>query len=138
MSVGFWVFFYPPPGPRPARREGGRTLKIGINNKGLIMKYHAIKKIARRLRTQSTPAEKTLWFYILNRKLRGRKFLRQHPIIYESNRNNHFCYIPDFYCREESLILELDGSIHAHQKEIYARRDLILQNKNLKVLRIKN
>ena len=102
------------------------------------MKYYEIKKIARRLRSQQTPAEKTLWNYIRERKLMGRKFLRQHPIIYESKRNNHFFYIPDFYCMKEKLVIELDGPVHDYQKERDFRRDQILRSQNLKVLRIKN
>lgn len=102
------------------------------------MKYHEIRKISRRLRKQQTPAEKTLWTYIRNRQLYGRKFLRQHPIIYESNRNNHYFFVADFYCKEEKLVIELDGPIHNYQREKDKRRDLILKSRNLNVLRIKN
>jgi len=102
------------------------------------MRYHRIKKIARKLRNNPTPAESLLWSYLSNRKLEGRKFLRQHPIIYDSVNNEHFFYIPDFYCRSEMLIIELDGPIHESQKERDNKRDLILQNRNLKVLRIRN
>ncbi len=102
------------------------------------MKYHEIKKFAKKLRSRQTPAEKLLWLSLRNRQLAGRKFLRQHPIIYESNRNSHFFYIPDFYCYEENLIIELDGPIHNNQKEKDQHRDLILRSKNLKVLRFRN
>ena len=102
------------------------------------MKYHEIKRIARELRKHQTPAEKLLWSYLCNKQLKGRKFLRQHPIIYESKRSEHFFYIPDFYCKKEMLIIELDGPVHDHQKERDRKRDLILYSRNLKVLRIKN
>lgn len=102
------------------------------------MKYHEIKKIVRGLRNNQTPAERTLWAYIKNRQLEGRRFLRQHLIIHESMRNNHLFYITDFYCSSEKLIIELDGPIHNNQKDRDRRRDLILQSRNLKVLRIKN
>jgi very-short-patch-repair endonuclease len=102
------------------------------------MKYYEIKEIARKLRLNPTPAEKLLWSYISDRKLEGRKFLRQHPIIYESYRNNHFFFIPDFYCRGEMLIIELDGQIHLKQRDRDRRRDMILKSMNLRVLRIQN
>ena len=102
------------------------------------MKYHEIKKIARDLRKQQTPAEKLLWSFLCNKKLEGRRFLRQHPVIYFSSGNEHFFYIPDFYCRKEMLVVELDGPVHNHQKERDKKRDLILQSKSLKVLRINN
>lgn len=102
------------------------------------MKYHEIKKTARRLRRNQTPAEKTLWAFIKDRQLEGRRFLRQHAIIYGSRGSEHFFYIPDFYCRKERLIIELDGPVHNNQKERDRKRDLILQSQNLKVLRFKN
>ena len=102
------------------------------------MKYHEIKKIARKLRLNQTPAERLLWSYISNRKVEGRKFLRQHPIIYDSYRNEHFFFIPDFYCRGELQIIELDGPIHKHQTEGDRKRDAILKSKNYRILRIQN
>ena len=102
------------------------------------MKYYEIKRIARGLRNYQTSAEKLLWTFLRAKKLEGRRFLRQHPIIYESKGNEHFFYIVDFYCKKEMLIIELDGPVHDSQKERDRRRDLILQSKNLKVLRIKN
>jgi len=102
------------------------------------MKYHEIKKIARKLRLNQTPAERLLWSYISNRKVEGRNFLRQHPIIYDSYRNEHFFFIPDFYCRSELLIIELDGPIHKQQIERDRKRDAILKSKNYRILRIQN
>jgi len=102
------------------------------------MKYQEIKKLARRLRLNPTPAERLLWSYISNRKVEGRKFLRQHPIIYDSNRNEHFFFIPDFYCRSELLIIELDGPIHNKQITQDRKRDAILKSKNYRILRIQN
>ncbi len=100
------------------------------------MKYYEIKEIARKLRLNPTPAEKLLWLYISDRKLEGKKFLRQHPIIYESYRNNHFFFISDFYCRGEMLIIELDGQIHLKQGDRDKRRDMILKSMNLSVPKI--
>jgi len=102
------------------------------------MKYLEIKELTRKLRSNSTLAEEKLWKYIRNRKLCGRKFLRQHAIIYDSIGNEHFFYVPDFYCFEENLAIELDGKIHDFSKEHDAKRDEILEMKGIKVLRIKN
>ena len=102
------------------------------------MKYSEIKKLASSLRKNQTPSEKILWKYLRKRRLKGRKFLRQHPIIYESNKSEHFFYIPDFYCAKEKLVIEVDGKIHDFQKEKDEHRDLILKDKGVKILRIKN
>ncbi|MCX6257394.1 MAG: DUF559 domain-containing protein, partial [Bacteroidia bacterium] len=43
-----------------------------------------------------------------------------------------------FYCAERKLVIEVDGKVHKYQKEKDYRRDLLLKEKGLKVLRIKN
>ncbi|MBW6535964.1 MAG: DUF559 domain-containing protein [Mariniphaga sp.] len=102
------------------------------------MKYEQIKEITRRLRHNATPEEVKLWRYLRKRQIEGRKFLRQHAIIYESIGNEHFFYVPDFFCYKENLALELDGKIHLYRKEKDNRRDEILKELGIKVLRIKN
>jgi very-short-patch-repair endonuclease len=101
------------------------------------MKYSEIKKLATRLRNNSTPSEKILWNEIRRRKLKY-KFLRQHPILYDSANNEFFFYIPDFYCAEKRLVIEVDGKIHNYQKEYDNHRSEVLKGKGLYVLRIKN
>lgn len=102
------------------------------------MKYIEIKNIARRLRKNPTYGEKALWPYLSKRQLGGYRFLRQHPLYYEHNNNQHFFFIPDFYCAELKLILELDGAIHHQRKEHDEHRDAILKSNGFKILRIKN
>ena len=104
------------------------------------MKWSEIKEIATRLRNNPTPAEIILWQIIRNRQLMRRKFLRQHPLIYDTDRNasEFFFFIPDFYCASEKLIIELDGPMHEFQKEKDYRREDILASLNLRVLRIRN
>jgi len=104
------------------------------------MKWSEIKEIATRLRNNPTPSEAILWEVIRNRQLMRRKFLRQHPLIYDADRNANefFFFIPDFYCASEKLIIELDGPVHDFQKEKDYHREEILTNNNLRVLRIKN
>jgi len=101
------------------------------------MQYQEIKAISRKYRKNPTPTEYLLWQRIRKRQLKRRKFLRQYPIIYESNKNEHFFYIPDFYCASEKLIVEVDGSIHDIQKERDMKRDEILTQKGYRILRIR-
>ena len=68
-----------------------------------IHKVKYLKEFRKDLRNNLTPAEATLWKYLQNSKLDGRKFRRQHSI-----KN----YILDFYCPSEKLGIELDGSSH--------------------------
>jgi very-short-patch-repair endonuclease len=101
--------------------------------------YKTITQLARELRRNQTAEEDLLWRNLRNRKLNGVKFLRQHPIIYgNGHRNKPLFFIPDFYCAEKKLIVELDGKIHEFQKEYDNNRDNILQELGLKILRIKN
>lgn len=102
------------------------------------MKYPAIKARASDLRKNQTPAEKLLWQNLRNHKLNGKKFLRQHPIIYDSINNEHFFFVPDFYCAKEKLAIELDGEIHERTVERDINRDAILNQMGIKVLRINN
>ena len=67
------------------------------------------RKNARKLRKNQTEAEKVLWGAIKGRQCAGMKFRRQYPIHY---------YVADFYCHEERLIIEVDGSIHLRSNVI--------------------
>jgi len=102
------------------------------------MKYAEIKEITRKLRNNPTTEEQILWRYLRRKQLNGKKFLRQHAIIYESVGNEHFFYVPDFYCEKERLAVELDGRIHDFSKRRDNKRDTILGDLGIKVLRIKN
>jgi len=102
------------------------------------MKYEEIKNIVRNLRKNQTEAEVILWNELRNRKFDGIKFLRQHAIIYENINNDFFFYVPDFYCAKYKLAVELDGVIHAFNREKDYNRELILMSKGIKVIRFKN
>lgn len=90
-----------------------------------------LKPRRRSLRRSLTPAEATLWKFIKNSKLSGRKFRRQHSV---------GPYILDFYCVEERLAVELDGEVHrSDQAEIYDhKRRLFLNASGIKVIRFEN
>ena len=68
--------------------------------------------VARRLRRASTDAERTIWKYLRNRQLSGRKFRRQVPI---------GSYVADFVCMDKRLVVELDGGQHAENQNDLAR-----------------
>lgn len=85
----------------------------------------------RSLRSEATISENYLWKALRNRNLHGKKFRRQQGI------GN---YIVDFYCPEERLIIELDGSTHFNPvNENYdADRTNFFLDLNLKVIRFEN
>ena len=93
---------------------------------------------ARDLRKNQTPAEVKMWEKLRNRKLRGIKFLRQHPILVNQYDGKNSFYIADFYCSEKKLVVEIDGLIHTLQIDYDKARDIIMNELGLSVLRITN
>jgi len=81
------------------------------------------------LRNNATDSEKLLWYYLKKKQMGGFKFRRQQPI---------GPYIVDFYCASVKLIVELDGSLHNHQKRKYhdLERDKFLSKEGHTILRI--
>jgi len=69
---------------------------------------------ARGLRQSQSEAERRLWRRLRGRALGGFKFTRQEPI---------GPYFADFVCREENLIVEIDGATHSTEEE--RRRDTL-------------
>ncbi len=102
------------------------------------MNKEQIVKRCRRLRRNQTESEEIFWQQVRNRKINDLKFLRQHPFIYQAVNFKLYYFIADFYCAEKKVIIELDGKIHEEQKEYDEKRDLILKEMNLKVIRFKN
>ncbi len=87
-----------------------------------------LKVFARKLRKDSTDAEKKLWQHIRAKQLCGFKFRRQQQL---------GPYIADFYCSEKRLVVELDGGQHADNRND-AERDTYLESKGIRVVRIWN
>ncbi|MEH2500582.1 very-short-patch-repair endonuclease [Bradyrhizobium sp. AZCC 1678] len=85
-------------------------------------------RIARRLRGNQTDAETVLWNRIRNRQIDGHKFVRQQPIL---------GYICDFVCREQRLVIEVDGGQHS-ESATDPIRDRRLMEENYRVLRFWN
>ena len=83
---------------------------------------------ARRVRQASTDAERKLWYRLRSRSIDGFKFVRQEPI---------GPYIVDFVCRQQRLVIEVDGGQHATDKRD-AIRDQWLIDHRYRVLRFWN
>lgn len=47
-------------------------------------------------------------------------------------------FIPDFWCAEAKLVIEIDGLIHTKRREYDAERDRIMRDKGITVLRFTN
>ncbi|MEM8856792.1 MAG: endonuclease domain-containing protein [Chloroflexota bacterium] len=84
---------------------------------------------ARQLRKNQTLQEEVLWKHLRNRRFRGAKFRRQMPI---------GRFIVDFASVEHKLIVELDGSHHAEQKEYDEIRTAFLEAEGYRVIRFWN
>ncbi len=83
---------------------------------------------ARSLRRALTPAEAKLWGNLRNRQLGGFKFTRQEPI---------GSYYVDFVCRDQHVIVEVDGGQHL-ENAADRRRDSDLAALGYRVIRIWN
>ena len=91
--------------------------------------WRQLKPEARRMRHEPTPAEKRMWVLVRDGRIDGYKFRRQHPVD---------AYLADLYCAKASLVIEIDGPIHATQEKQDAYRQAILEILGLRVLRFTN
>jgi len=66
------------------------------------------------------------------------KFDRQHIIQCPLDASFTKYYIADFYCHKLKLIVELDGPIHARQKELDLVRTEHMQERGYRVMRFLN
>ena len=87
--------------------------------------------LKRQLRSNMTGPETQLWSRLRARQLQGLKFRRQHGI---------GPYIVDFYCPEQSLVIEVDGDSHTNADQIVKdrQREQYLQSLGLCVIRYIN
>lgn len=83
---------------------------------------------AKELRRDMTDAEKLLWQELRANKL-GVHFRRQQVIA---------GFIADFYCHKAALVVEVDGDIHDLQQEEDARREKVLNQMGLRIVRFRN
>ncbi|MFK7844937.1 MAG: endonuclease domain-containing protein [Rhodothermales bacterium] len=91
----------------------------------------SLKSFRRQLRNRSTIAEAVLWPYLNKRKFLGKKFRRQHSV---------GPFILDFYCPDEKLAIELDGTVHDYSERIGydERRTVFLEKYGIRVVRVTN
>lgn len=95
-----------------------------------IHNLHILDSRRKELRKNQTKEEDKLWWYLRDKGL-GIKFRRQHSI---------GGYITDFFCKENKLIIEIDGEIHntKENKEYDEIRDNFLKELGCTILRFKN
>ena len=112
------------PLPRRGLRGGYKTnmayKKLPYNPK--------LKEIAKDLRKNMTLSEVLLWNKLRNKQMMGYDFDRQKPIDK---------YIVDFYCKQLSLVIEIDGSSH-NNEDVYNKdveRQKQLEGLGVKFLR---
>jgi len=88
-------------------------------------------KRARALRANAPSAEAKLWSRLRARRLGGFRFIRQEPV---------GPYFADFCCREEKLVIEVDGATHSTEAELArdAAREAFLMSRGYHVLRFRN
>src|SRR5207302_6077655 len=113
--------------PSPALRERVGPRARRWEGEGL-MDNQAPSDRARELRRDATDAERRLWSALRDRRLRGYRFRRQHPI------GN---YIVDFACTRHCVIVEADGGQHA-DSEADRDRTAWLESQGWQVLRFWN
>ncbi len=88
-----------------------------------------VQQAARRLRKEMTPAEQVLWEAIRKDRLDGLHFRKQHPV---------HRFVLDFFCAKLNLCVEVDGAIHAEQRQRDEERTAHLAARGITVLRFTN
>lgn len=87
--------------------------------------------LCRDFRKNPTEAETCMWEMLRDKRLKGFKFRRQHPV-------NGF--ILDFYCPKLKLAIEIDGQVHRNAEQIAydQERTKILQESGVTIIRFWN
>ena len=90
-----------------------------------------MEEARRLLRKDQTQAEEILWDALRNRRLENKKFRRQYSV------GN---FVLDFYCTQERLAIEADGSVHdSRESQQYdMHRTEAINDIGIKVIRFKN
>ena len=90
-----------------------------------------LKPLSRKLRSQMTDAETTLWSKLRRKQLQNLQFYRQKPL---------GRFIVDFYCPTARLVIEIDGGQHYTKEgvDLDTNRDAELNEMGLHVLRFSN
>ena len=92
-----------------------------------VMATPAKLHLSRDLRRRSTLTEKIAWNMLRDRRMFGYRFKRQ--VVFEG-------FVLDFFCNELRLAIEIDGPIHENQKEYDAQRQVIIEQQDVRFLRL--
>lgn len=87
---------------------------------------HMMHNLASELRQRATLSESLLWEAIRNRQIEGYKFRRQVPI---------GGFVVDFYCAEQKLAIEVDGSSHRDREQEDRLRQQAIEALGIRFLR---
>jgi len=99
-----------------------------------------IREIAKGLRNNMTPAEVRLWARIKDQQI-WIKFLRQKPLyMFTEDSGLERYIIPDFYCSEKQIVIEVDGGVHNNTEVLLLdkEKEQLLNQQWIKVIRIIN
>ena len=101
-----------------------------MSQKRKIIPYNPeLKELARDLRKNMTLSEVLLWNQLKQKNMMRYDFDRQRPI------EN---YIVDFYCKELTLAIEIDGDTHIYRYEEDDIRQKTLENLGIRFLRFED
>jgi very-short-patch-repair endonuclease len=99
-------------------------------NKRKIIPYNPeLKELAKELRRNMTISEVLLWNELKQKQMLDYDFDRQRPV------DN---FIIDFYCKELSLAIEIDGDTHIYRYDYDDERQRILENLGIHFLRFED
>ena len=107
----------------PLQRRGGQRPGWVIHH---IPYDPLLKEHAMQLRKHMTLAEVLLWNQLKNKQMLGYDFDRQRPLAH---------YIVDFFCKELSLAMEIDGRSHDFKPEQDTERQRHLEKIGVRFLR---
>jgi very-short-patch-repair endonuclease len=101
-----------------------------MSTKRKIIPYNPeLKDLAKELRRNMTLSEVLLWNELKQKQMSGYDFDRQRPI---SN------FIVDFYCKELSLAIEIDGDTHIYKYDYDDERQRTLEKLGVHFLRFED
>lgn len=101
-----------------------------MSDKRKIIPYnHNLKALARELRRNMTISEILLWKELKNKQMCGFDFDRQRPMDK---------YIVDFFCKELSLAIEIDGDTHIYRYDYDDERKNRLEKLGVHFLRFED
>ena len=95
----------------------------------IILYNPELKDLARELRRNMTLSEVLLWNELKQKQILGCDFDRQRPI------GN---FIVDFYCKELSLAIEIDGDTHIYRYDYDEERQTSLEKLGIHFLRFED